>query len=282
MDFILKLQLFADGGDAGATGSNAATPTAEGSSPIAEGQSAEVNADERAKAYAQFKTDYKAEYDNDVQSIVKDRLKKSNAANKELNDKLSALSPILENMSKKYGVDANDVNAIMTAYNDDDSNYEDEAYEKGMTVDQVKAFREIERENSRLRAAEEERARQVQYAEWDRQAAELQQVYPNFDMGNELQNENFRRMMNAGVPIRTAYEVAHKDELMRGAMQFTAQKTATQVTNAVIANKARPAENGLSNNSASVSNIDISKLSRAQREDYKRRAAKGERITFKK
>jgi shikimate kinase len=81
--------------------------------------------------------------------------------------------------------------------------------------------------------------------------------------------------------MRTAYEVAHKDEIIQSAMSFTANKTAEKVANSVRANASRPSENGLSSNSAALGAVDINKLSREQMEAYKQRALNGERIDLK-
>lgn len=284
---LLKLQLFAEGaaagGDAGAPGesSGAADQTTNAS---VESQSSPE--EDRAKAYGQFKSDYKAEFDTEVQGIVKDRLKKSNKQIADLNGQLKSYAPLIEGMAKKYGIkDISDINSITEAFLNDDANLEQEAYDRGMTIEQLKAFKSIERENEQLRAADEEREQQAkqqaQYAEWDRQAEECRAKYPTFDMETELQNEQFRRLMQSGVDVPTCFEIVHKDELMRGAMQYTAQKATEKVANAVISNKARPSENGLSSKSSSIAKTNISSLSREQMEDYKRRALAGEKIDFR-
>lgn len=287
MNLLINLQLFADGGSASAGGDgagvgvSAVSPTATES---VESQSSPDTTNEvvdRKANYDKFKADYKAEYDAEVQGIVKDRLKKSNAKNSELSKRLETISPILQKVADKYGVDVNDTDALLNAFNDDDANYEDEAYEKGMTVEQVKAFHEIERENASLRKAEEERLAQAQYQEWDRQFDELAKTYPNVDKAKELESDEFKKLMNAGVSIRTIYEVMHKAELMNSALSQATRVASEKVTNSVIANKSRPTEAGLSNSSASISQTSIRNLSREQMEDYKRRARMGERIDFK-
>ena len=150
-----------------------------------------------------------------------------------------------------------------------------------MSVEQLRQFKQIERENQKLREADEERRRQAIFAQWDREAEELKGIYPSFDVAKEQENAQFMKLLGAGVPMRTAYEVAHKDEIIRSAMSFTAEKTAEKVANSVRANASRPSENGLSSNSASVNMVDINKLTREQMETYKQRALNGERIDLK-
>jgi hypothetical protein len=178
-------------------------------------------------------------------------------------------------------VDANNIDAITQAFDNDDSNWEEEAYERGMTVEQVKQFRQLEWENEKLRQADEERQRQAQYAQWDAEVAELMNIYPGFNIDAEMENPQFVQMMNARVPLKTAYEVIHHDEFIAGAQQFAVQKANEKLTNAVASNKSRPSENGLSSNAPAVSSIDINHLSREQMAEYKRRALAGENIDFR-
>lgn len=280
----INLCLFGEGGEGAATSGAegvSADPTAnQGVAQNAEQTDPTVKED-RASQYAKFKADFKAEYDAEVQGLMKDRLKKSSKENAELNSKLKASSPIIEAMAKKYGVDANDYDAILNAFESDDSNLEEEAYKRDMSVEQLRQFKQIERENQKLREADEERRRQAIFAQWDREAEELKGIYPSFDVAKEQENAQFMKLLGAGVPMRTAYEVAHKDEIIRSAMSFTAEKTAEKVANSVRANASRPSENGLSSNSASVNMVDINKLTREQMETYKQRALNGERIDLK-
>lgn len=282
MAIKLMLQLFADGGDGAATGEAGNTAGAVPGAPQGVEQSptatAEPSADDRAKAFAQFKTDYKDLFDAEVQGIVKDRLKKTNAKFSEVQSQLDNMSPMIDLLSQKYGT--SDVNELINAVQNDDSMYEDEAYERGMTTEQVKEWHKIERENARLKAIEDERRKQAVFADWARQEAELKQIYPNFDFQTEMQSENFARMLNAGTPMRKAFEVNHIDELMQGAMQFTAGKVATQVTNSVAANQARPSENGLNQSVPTLKKMDISNLSKEDMDKLIARAAAGEKIDF--
>jgi hypothetical protein len=283
MEFLkINLCLFGEGGEGAATaGAESGVSDAPTSNEMGEGADPTAEED-RQSQYAKFKNDFKAEYDAEVQGLIKDRLKRSSKENAELNGKLKASAPILEAMAKKYGVDASDYNAILNAFEADDQNLEEEAYRRDMSVEQLRQFKQIERENQALRDAEAERKRQEIYAKWDREAEELKSFYPNFDVGTEFSNNDFVRLIEAGVDMRSAYEVTHRDEILGGAMKYTAQKTAEKVANSVRANAARATENGLSSNSASVNSFDIGKLSRAQMEEYKQRALNGERIDLKK
>lgn len=278
----INLFLFNDGGDGAASGGAESgvsdVPTSTEGETIADPTAEE----DRQSQYAKFKKDFDAEYKAEVQSIVKDRLKKSSKENADLTNRIKATTPLIEALAKKYGVDANDYDAILNAFESDDGNLEEEAFSRDMSVEQLRQFKKLERENQSYREAEEERRKQAMFAQWDREADELKEIYPSFDVATEQENEQFMKLLGAGVPMRTAYEVAHKDEIIHSAMSYTANKTAEKVANSVRANASRPSENGLSSNSSALGAVDINNLSREQIEAYKQRALNGDRIDFKK
>jgi hypothetical protein len=74
--------------------------------------------------------------------------------------------------------------------------------------------------------------------------------------------------------------VLHKDEIIPAAMQFTAKTVEQKLTNKIIANGARPSENGMSSQSAAVIKSDVSQLSKEDRAEIIRRVARGEKIRF--
>ena len=302
----LNLQLFAEGasggdGGTGAEGATGATATAAvsqtkgaKSNPLANvvyGKQAEETTpaaevvenpteDRNAKFEALIKGEYKDLYDQRMQDTVQKRLKNS----KETVDKYNALTPTLEILAKKYGVDASNIEALNKAIEEDDSYFEDEALEKGITVEQLKEIRKMEKENAELKRQMEEQNRKENanklYAQWMEQAEKAKSVYPSFDLRAEMQNPQFVNLLRSNVDVRTAYEVIHKDEIIPAAMQFTAKAVEQKITNKIIANGARPAENGNSSQGASVTKSDVSQLTKADRAEIARRVARGEKISF--
>ena len=299
---FINLQLFAEGsgtGDGGAMGvtGEAATPQTKGvKNPLAdvkygvqpEAQATAVQDTEtvetkpdRTEEYKKLiKGDYKDLYDADVQDIVQKRLK----GTKEKTDKFDALIPTLETLAKKYGVNVDDIDALNAAIEDDDSYFEEEALEKGVTVQQLKEIRKMEKENAELKRQMQEQTAQQNasklYSAWMEQAEKAKMVYPSFDLRAEMQNPRFVDLLKSNVDVRTAYEVLHKDEIIPAAMQFTAQKVEQKLTNKIIANGARPTENGINSQAASQVKSDVSQLSKADRAEIARRVARGEKITF--
>ena len=187
-------------------------------------------------------------------------------------------------LSRKYGVDASDIEALNKAIEEDDAYYEDEALEKGITVEQLKSIRKMERENAELkRQMREQNARENAdriYAAWMQQADALKGVYPSFDLNSELNNPRFVDLLRNNVDVRTAYEVLHKDEIIPAAMQFTARQVEQKLTNKIIAGGSRPTENGINSQSSVVVKSDVSQLSKEDRAEIIRRVARGEKIRF--
>ena len=296
---MLSLQLFAEGaGDGGTAEGQGATagvasqqkavsnPLAdvkygiqEEAAPVAEVQNTAV-VDRNAEFERLIKGEYKDLYDARMQDTIQKRLKSS----KETVDKYNALTPTLEMLAQKYGVDIGDIESLNKAIQEDDSYYEEEALEKGISVQQLKEIRKMERENAALKAQMEEAQRQENgkklYATWMQQAEEAKQIYPSFNIETEMANPKFVDLLRSNIDVRTAYEVLHKDDIIRGAMQFTAQTVESKIAKKIASNGARPAENGMNSQSAAVVKSDVSQLSKADRAEIIRRVQRGEKIRF--
>ena len=303
---VLNLQLFAEGasggdGGTGAEGATGATATAAvsqtkgvKSNPLAGvvyGKQAEVTTpaaevvenpteDRNAKFESLIKGEYKDLFDAKMQDAIKKRVRTM----QDTVDQHNALTPTIEMLAKKYGVDPTDIKALNKAIEDDDSYYEQEALEKGITVEQLKEIRKMEKENADLKRQMEEQNRKENankvYAQWMEQADKAKQVYPSFDLRAEMQNPKFVDLLRSNIDVRTAYEVIHKDDIIAGAMQFTAKTVEQKLTDKIIANGARPSENGNSSQGASVTKSDVSQLTKADRAEIARRVARGEKISF--
>ena len=299
LSFLNFIQLFGEGGGtgggdaggapAGAESAEVAPPQQGAKTPLAEvqyGKQAEPAAevpkptDRNAEFEALIKGEYKDLYDQRMQDTIQKRLK----GQAETVNRYNALAPVLQMLGDKYGVDANDADALSKAIEEDNSFYEDEAMEKGLTVEQLKEIKKMERENSALRAQMQERETREQadalYANWLEQAEQVKQVYAGFDLEGEMQNEQFRNLLRSNVPIKTAYEVIHKDEILPAAMQFTAKKVSEKITNSIKAGQNRPAEGAMGAGSSVVVKSDVSQLTKADIEEINRRVARGERISF--
>lgn len=303
----LSLQLFADGGATGdggdAAGSDAGNDATGDQllakygmttdSPAAGGDDADRDAagdgdgDDLDAAFEEMvKGKYKGVYGKRVEETIRKRLTAANSRIKQANDRISAYEPLMELLGAKYGVsDASDVNAVIKAIEDDNSFFEEAASEKGMTVEEYKAMRAIERENTALKkwraekTAEENRDRQ--YVKWFWQAEDTKKAYPDFDLQAELQNPQFAELLqNTNITVRGAYEAVHHSEMMEAAVKRTSARTKDSVAKAIIAGAKRPAENGLMRSPAASGVTSVANMTTKERHELIARAARGEKIRF--
>lgn len=284
----IELQLFSEG--AGDSGTSDGVVTGQAAADNSESQtngsgentnvadSKEGVEPSRADLYKKFKLDFKNEIDSEMEKAIKGRLKKANVFK-------GKVTPIIDLLCEKYGCSSDDLDALSKAVTEDESFYEEEALKEGMTVAQLKQMKKLKRENKAFKDAYEARQQQEQeQSVWNalqEEAESVKNIYSSFDLKTELNNPAFSRLLKSNVPMQTAYEVIHKDEIIPMAMQIASQKAAERVANSVASNKARPSENGMTNQSPAITRVDISKLTSKQMEEYKARARKGEKITFK-
>lgn len=141
-------------------------------------------------------------------------------------------------------------------------------------------LRGLRRENESLRQsaeAQQQRARAA-FAQLERCAGEVQAVYRNFDWQQEVQNDEFARLIAAGVAPRTAYEVVHREEILRAAMECAARKTAHHAARTAAQSARRVRESG--GGSAAVMGSDPKHLTSPELAEIRRRVRDGEKIRF--
>ena len=237
--------------------------------------------EEKRKAYDELiRGEYKDFYTQDTQKMIDRRFKET----KGLQEQLGQVQPLIDLLAQKYQVDGKDLNKLVQAVESDDVYWADAAQEAGMSIEQYKEFQKIQRENKELLAREQARQgreaidRQVQ--QWYQEAEAMKGDYANFDLAREMQNPEFLSMLKSKVPVRTAYEVVHLDEIKSAQRQMAAQATERQITANVRARGARPPENGTTSRSGFTVKDDVSKLSKADRAEIVRQVQRGKRIEF--
>lgn len=230
--------------------------------------------------------EYKKAYDEEMQKAITSRLKASQSAK----DALSAMAPAIEVMARKYGLDAKnmDYKALANAINNDDAYYEQKAIEMGTSIETAKRVDQLEREDARRkeqeRVALEDQARRNHIMKLAQQGEALKATFPSFDLGNELRNPAFARLVapSVGMSVEDAYHAVHRKEIQAAQMQYAAKKTAENMSNAIQAGQKRPDELGASGQAPSVSTFDYKNASKEQREALKRQIreahARGEKL----
>lgn len=231
-----------------------------------------------------IKGEYKEDFDKYFQERFNARFKAQKQEQDLIRSQNEAMGNIIDMLSAKYGINAHDSEALKKAIEDDNSYFEKEAEQKGMTVEQLKNFRKMEFENNKLVRQMQEQHQQEQIRknleDWGRQAEALKTIYPNFDFDTETQNPEFRALITRNIPVQTAYEVIHKDEIIGGAMQYTAEQVAQKVSNNIRQRSNRPVENGMAAGNGITTKTDVRSLTKEDRAEIARRVARGERITF--
>lgn len=280
--YEIDLHLF-DGEGGGAPAGGAEAPAGDQGAQPQEGQQQVPEAQPQRLSFEELLRDqeYRAEYEKRVKAQLDRRFK----AQQQSLDRLEQLEPTIALIAERYRVDPANTAMLAQAIQDDESLYEDEAMEKGIPVDQLKRIKQLERQNQMLSRAAEQQQRQQEadriYNEWMQQAAEAQRIYPQLDFDVETNNPDFVKMLKAGVDVKTAYEVAHKDELLGGAIQYAAQTVAKKVANDVRARGARPPENATGAMASSVvKKTNVSDLTAKEVIELAKRAKRGESISF--
>jgi len=246
----------------------------------------DVNADRRAKYQELISGEYKDLFSEHVQKIINDRFKNY----KTLEEQVGKYKAIVERVATKYGADPNDPDSVLKSVDEDDSYYEEEAMRRGLTVAQLKEVLELERKNAELlrqaqtlRAKQEEEARN---ARWFKQAEEFKKKVPGFDLIKELENPvtgpTFLKLISdPTISVEHAYRVVHFDEIMSGAMAYTAQQVQQATVNDIKARGMRPIENGVSSHApAQIAPKSAKELTREDHKRINRLVARGETIDF--
>lgn len=306
MKHLILLQLFAEGGAgagvASSEGSGAdgaekgvAHPGKEDLSTVVygkpsgeianpkNGKTADAETPEQKEARFQelIKGEFKEEYAKRTQAMIDDRFKKT----KGMEEQLNKINPILQVLADKYGSNADDVDALLKAVEEDESFYQKAAIDAGLTVKQYKEVQQLKRQNEELQRQQEARAEQENteriYNEWMNEAKEFSEKFGiELDLGAEIQNPEFAKLLGSGISVEGAYKAVHFDDMVGGAMAHTAEKVKESLVNSINGRSARPSEGATATSTGATFKTDVNKLTKADREEIERRAARGEIISF--
>ena len=126
------------------------------------------------------------------------------------------------------------------------------------TEDEAETF-EVNEDDEFIREREERLRNRI--SGWLKEGEGIKEAYPDFDLRNELRSSRlFAQLVLAGAPLKASYEIVHKDEIISGAMAYTADKVREQVVKNIEAKGRRPLENGISSESAVMTAIDVNAL----------------------
>ena len=296
--FILNLKMF-DGEADGTTGSADVTATsnepvrieygkasAQETAPATESNATTQQADGTAEDLdAEFsemiKGKFKDAYTKSTQKIINKRF----AETKALRENLDKSNSVISAVAAKYGLDETDTEGIIKALTDDDAHLRAKADEMGVPVEHLKRMNALEAQNAQYLRAQQEAQAQAQanatIERWRSEEEAFRQIMPNFSLDEEVSsNEDFAKLLQAGVGVQAAYTACHSDEMISGAMQITAQKVAEKVAKGREINQQRPVENGMQAHSGVIRKTNVNDTTKHDREEIARRVAMGEKISF--
>lgn len=278
------LQLFAEEGASAATdeAAAAAEPTAAGAEAV--GQDQQPAQEQKASFNDLLKDDqYKREYDKRVEGAVRRRMRAADA-------KFAQMDPMFDVLAKKYGIGRGDdgkldMQALMAAVMSDDVLLEEQAAEEGLTPEGMRKVMRAEQIVRSMKAQQAEQENMRLFSAIQEEAEALKAVYPDFDLDAEIGDERFGSLLislqRAGVdaPLRTAYEVAHRQELLQRAVNYTAAKARQDVAASVQSNLSRPREMG-SSGAPAQSSFDPEKMTKKDYEAIKAKVSRGGRVSI--
>ena len=294
----LNLQMYAEDGAVDSGFGDGATAADVAENPAADGVATGDTGEQTAPAAVDqtgeeswdslIKGKYKKEYDAAVKGAIQKRFKNQQNQQAQIN----AINPLVQALAKRYNIQANPdgsipIDQLSNAVMFDDQALQQEAYDRGMSVETLRQIKTLERENSQLKDQGEQARQQQEWAQLRQEADELKEFYPDFDLETEMSDPQFISLLatlrNSGFEgsVKKAYEVMHHDELMMGSMQYATQRTKQMVANSIKSGMNRPKESASGSSVAGgMQGVDPSKLTDEQIDDYIRRANAGERITF--
>ena len=277
----LDLQLFAD--DAGETAeSSGGDVTGAEIQQAPGGDGGQQTATFQDLIAGQYKQEYEAAVGQRVNSAIQARFKNQ----RNLQQQLDGVAPIMRELAAKYGVDAQDVKGIYAKMTDDLSLYQKEADELGTSPEIVRNMHRLQAENQRVQAENQRFTQEAQMQQHFRtlseQAEQMKQQFPGFDLMAEMQNPRFARMTSpqGGMDVKTAFYAVHGEEIARNGMQYAARQAAGNVAASVRSGASRPVENGMQRQAPVSMGVDIAHMDKKTRAEYRRRIANGELINF--
>ena len=156
--------------------------------------------------------------------------------------------------------------------------------EKELLIERLKEIEEelylLQRQNKEREQDYSSRVKELQLKEiesaLEAEAKALKGEYPAFDAEAELENQDFVRLVNSGLPMKTAYEALHLDEIKKSGEPAAGKKALSEYQKAA----QRPEENGVSLKQGGILKSGVHSLSKSDREDIAKRARRGEIIQF--
>ena len=203
--------------------------------------------------------------------------------------KLDGLRESFAELAKIYGVDEEDHGAILRAAIDrplrveretrgmDEKNRGDtlgkspdplhsaeEAKERKAEGETTQSHLTLEDDTAQLTQEETARLREAELARMTRQEEETRAAYPRFDFGTASRNPAFRAMVDAGIPMRIAYESAFHTELSAVAIAAARAQARAEALAEYRASGARPEEGAATSTGEAIMTVNYRSMTKEQ------------------
>ena len=246
----------ADEGEAGAS-----TPNTQG--------------EDKKALWAGIKEQYKEQYGEDVQSIVKDRFKKHSA----VEQRLGQVDPIISMLMEKYEA-KDEAHLLELVQNDTIETYADR---EGLSLEQAKETFKVKNENKQLKKQVDEFANKDQQAvieqqisKWRGEESAIQKEIPEFKLDAFADNKQFMDLLAAGIEMKVIYQVLNLDSIIAKTVQTAQKNTVANIK----ARGTKVPEAGAKNTPGMLVKSDVNTHTREDRAEINRRVARGETITL--
>jgi hypothetical protein len=198
--------------------------------------------------------------------------------------KLDGLHGSFADLAKVYGLDEGDYGAILKAALD-----RPRSMENGTDGDHTQALSEecsdfpqatdgnaqelrpdgetaemLSAENALSEQGEAVEFREAELMRMIRQEEETKDAYPNFDFGTASRNPAFKAMVDAGLPMKTAYESAFHAELSAAAMEAVRAQARAEALAEYRANRARPEEGAACSTGEAIMTLNYRQMTKEQ------------------
>lgn len=155
---------------------------------------------------------------------------------------LDAMQGDLKALAKYYGVDANDPQAVLRAALKDPARVRAKAKELGSSDEVAAQYMDVEDERDRLKDEIDLRVRAEEFARMSKEEEAVKAAYPDFDRAEASKSPAFKAMVDAGIPMKTAYEAAFHTTLSASAIEAAKAKAREEALAEYRANGNRPQE----------------------------------------
>lgn len=227
--------------------------------------------DKDAEFDALIEGEYKEQFSKKVQKIISKRLREV----KELKETKDRNTQFVESLLKKFDIEDGDTQKLERMIDEKMAKDNHNTQEK-----HTELLRRLIAENNFLKKRREEELASIERhnraAQLREQAEETKKVYPEFDFEEEIKNPEFCRLLKVGVNMKNAYEVVNLNTILDKNSKTAERK----VVDSIRSKGNRPVENGSEGASGILLSGNASKLTKKQRAELAKRAAKGERISF--